>query len=299
MSQKRIQDFGSPVVAKSLKTLSASYLTSAILNGCEFVVDGPDRFRVLPGSAVTHQGVIILEDEPKFLTVTNSSNPAEYTVYYQHVDQDISGGVPAELTIVGGLLTPEVVEGVIIGYVIYPGGGIPLANNHFVRPTPMRIGKVTPTRENSDWLVPVKGTGYMITSTTGGAIDITDTWDITGAKPEMYLKLRNNGVATGGVTLMFPFKVKELPYAKFQIVNGTDINATLSPSFIDTEGNITSLLVTPYTGSPTLRLYTEDLPRASIQHANTLVYIQLQFSLSPGRQIKLQSLGLTEYNLPI
>ena len=69
MSQKRIQDFGSPVVASSLKTMNQSYVTSAILNGYEFLVDAPDRLRINPGRAITNEGVIIIEDEARFLEV--------------------------------------------------------------------------------------------------------------------------------------------------------------------------------------------------------------------------------------
>lgn len=299
MTQKRIQDFGSPVVASSLKSLNKSFVTSAILEGNEFVVDGTDRLRVNPGSSVTKQGVIIIEDETKFLTITNTSVPVDYTIFYSHTDADISGGIPAELTLDSGLLTEDVIDGVILGYVRYPGGAVPLATEHFIQPPVLKIGDVNPTAENSNWLVPVRNQGYMVTSTSGSTIDITDTFDISGSKPEMYVKFRNNTVSTGGVVLTFPFKVRERPFAILQFTISTEINVLITPSFIDSDGTALSLVTTSFTNEPTLTLKTVDIPRQAVQTPNTLVYIQIDASIAASREFLLQSIGLNQFNLPV
>lgn len=299
MTQKRIQDFGSPIVDSSLKSLNKSFVTSAILEGNEFVVDGTDRIRINPGSAVTKEGVIIIEDETKFLTITNTSVPVDYTVFYSHVDADISGGIPAELTLDSGLLSEDAVDGVILGYVRYPGGAVPLATEHFIQPPVLKIGDVNPTAENSDWLVPIKNNGYLITSTSGSTIDITDTWDISGSKPEMYVKFRNNTVSSGGLVLTFPFKVRERPFSILQLTLSTEINVLVTPSFIDSDGNVLSLVTSSFTNDPTLNLKTVDIPRQAIQTSNTLVYVQIDASIAASREFLLQSIGLNQFNLPV
>jgi hypothetical protein len=254
--------------------------------------------RINPGVAVTHEGVIIIEDETKTLEIVNSSLPVDYTVYYAHEDEDVTGGIPATLTLDTGLYTENEINGVILGYVRYAGGAVPLSQSHFVQAAPLQIGVAQPNENNSNWVVPVRNQGYMVTSTSGGVIDITDTWDIAGPKPEMYLKLMNNDTGNGTVVLTFPFKVQDMPHAAAQITLGTDINAIVTPSFIDSAGTAHSLSVT-YSGSPALALQTAGIPRDAVQTANTLVYLQLQASLAPTRQVKLQSLGLNPYNLPI
>ena len=299
MTQRRIQDFGTPVVASSLKNLSKAFVVGKILEGNEFVVDGTSRVRVNPGSAITHEGVIILEDEIKFIEIPNTSVPQDYTIFYSHVDADISGGTPAILTLDSGLLTEAVVEGVILGYVRYPGGAVPLAPEHFIQPPVLKIGDVNPTDDNERWVIPIRNHGYMVTTVSGGAIDITDTWNISATIPEMYVTFRNNTGVTGGIIITFPFKVRERRFSILQMTLGTDINALVTPSFIDSAGTVFALVTSPFSSDPDLDLKTLDLPRESVQNANGLVYVQLDASMVAAREYRLQSIGLNQFNLPV
>lgn len=300
MSQKRIQDYGTPIVAKSLKTISSSLVQAAVLSGNEFVVDSSDRLKVGPGRAITNQGVIIIEDESKILTVPNTASAVDYTVYYSHVDQDISGGVSASLVIEPGIFTAEVIDGVILGYVRYPGSGVPLSGSMFIQPPQAKIGNITPTRGNSDFIVPINQMSYMVTSQSGGPLDITSTWDTSVvSSPQMYLKIRNNGLSTGSVTLTFPFKVKDNPFALLQGIFFADINAIISAFFVDSAGSTSALMLTPITGAPSLNFYYYDVPRTSVQNTNSLVYLQIVVQCSASREARIQAVGLNEYNLPV
>lgn len=304
MSQQRIQDYGSPVVAQSLKLLIDSITIPGILSGNEFIRDANNRLRINPGSCVTHQGVIIIEDEVKLLTINNTSNAVDYTVYYLHEDVDISGGEAAELVLDTGLLTSDVVKGCILGYIRYPGGGIPLEQSHFIQPPPLKIGFVTPTKENANWIFPIKNQGYLTTYTSGATLNITDTWTTytptgsTTPRDIMYVKIRNNGISTGVVTLTFPFKVNELPYSLFQMILSTDINALVTPTFVDSIGN-SFTLGSGFTGQSEFLLKSETIPRTAYQTSNTVVYLQLMVSLAVGKEARIQALGLSPYNLPV
>jgi hypothetical protein len=297
MSQKRIQDYGSPVTASSLKNLTSSLVTSAVLSGNDFLVDAPDRLKINPGSSVTHQGVIIKEDEPKYLNIVNTSNPVDYTVYYNHEDADVSGGVAAILTLATGLLTESTVEGVILGYIRYPGSGVPLAQSHFIQAPKVGVEEEVHTKINSDWLVPIKSFGYMQTNNSG-TLNITDTFDISGPKPEMYVKIRNNTGLSASTTLVFPFKVKESPYALLQLVVGAEINALVTPIIIDSNGTST-VLSSAISNSPSILLRSISISRDTVQTPNTLVYLQLQMVIASNREVNLQALGLNQYNLPV
>jgi hypothetical protein len=370
MSQKRIQDYGSPIVAQSLKSLTDSITTAGILSGNEFVRDSGSRIRINPGACVTHQGVIIVEDESKTLTITNTSSAVDYTIYYLHEDVDISGGVAAELILDSGLLTNDVIKGCILGYVRYPGGGIPLEQSHFIQPPPLKIGTVIPTRENANWVFPIRNQGYLVTQTSGAAINLTDggietftpislTGSITNGskviqsilpsttnllvgmvvtgsgissgstivsidtsnqitlnnaasttqtgvsfsaispKPYVYLKVRNNNLTTGSVTLTFPFKVYDLPYALLQMILSTDNSALVTPLFIDSVGEVSAPLNTGFTGQSEFLLKSVSIPRTSVQTANSVVYLQLQISLAANKEARIQCLGLNTYNLPV
>jgi len=369
MSQKRIQDYGSPIVAQSLKSLTYAITTPGILDGNEFIRDASDRVRINPGSCVTHQGVIIVESEAKVFTLSTSStmphNPTDYTIYYSHEDVDISGGVTAELILAPSLLTTTEVKGCILGYIRYPGNGVALEQSHFIQPPPLKIGLVTPTAENSPWLIPLKGQGYIVSpgttlTITDGGIETFTPIAITGSltsgsnivtsvlpstisllvgmvvtgtnipsgtvitsvdptsqitlnnavtgtatttlsaqapQPVLYMKIRNNTLATGTATLTFPFKVGENPFALLQIIIGTDINATVSASFIDSTGEPISL-GTGFTGQQEFRLNSVTIPRTTVQTPNTIVYLRLQVLLSSLKEARIQSIGLNTYNLP-
>lgn len=298
MSQTRIQDYGSPVIAASLKELGNSLAPASILTGNSFVADGAARLRINPGTCITNQGVIINETEAKFLNIPNTSNAVDYTIFYSHTDQDISGGVPAILTLQSGILTPSVVAGVILGYVRYTGAGAPLSSTMFVQPYPVQIGKAAPTPTGAEWVVPINNIGYMITSTSGSALSITSTWDTSGSTPQMYLLVNNNNLSTGGVVLTFPFKVKKNPYALFQSILSADINATINPLFIDSSGVVQTLVISPLTGIPNLAIQSIAISPGSVQNPNSLVYVQLQIQCAAGRKVRIQALGLNEYNLP-
>lgn len=297
MGQSRIQDYGSPVVARSLKTLVKSLVRPTRLQGLDFIVDAPDRLRITPGNAVTDQGVIISETEAKVIPITNSSNPVDYTIYYAHVDADISGGVSADLTIDTGLLTAEVVDGVILGYIRYPGGAVPLSSVHFVQTPPLSIGTVAPSREEANWTIPTSTYGFLKTAASGQALTYTDVFDVT--PPNIYLKVRNNGLVSGTATLTFPFKVGAQPFSLFQIRLSTDINTTATPVLVDSAGTSFTLGSSPYTGAPTIAYQEARIPRDSMQTPNTLIYVQLLLSASAAREIKIQALGLNRFNAPV
>jgi hypothetical protein len=298
MSQKRIQDFGSPVIAKSFKSLTGAITDPGILEGNQFIVDAGDRVRINPGKCITHQGIIIIEDEIKTLNIQNTANARDYTIFYSHVDADISGGMSALLTMDSGLLTADVVAGVILGYVRYPGVGISLDQSHFIQPPLLKIGTITPTKENASWIFPIRYQGYMATSTSGASITLTDTWDISGTKPEMYLKLRNNNLTSGTVTLTFPFKVGDSSFALLQMIIATDINALVTPMFIDSAGNMFTLS-SAFSAQSDLSLKSVEISRIAEQTPNALVYLQLEVTLAASREAKIQAVGLNTYNLPV
>ena len=299
MTQSRIQDYGSPIVAQSLKTAIGSIVKSAILSGNQFFVSANNTVGIKPGVAVTNQGVIITETEIKTLIVTNTSNPVDYTIYYSHVDQNVSGGATANLIIQPGLLTNSTVAGVILGYVRYPGGAVPLSPAYFYQPATLYLGAVEPTRYNAPWTIPINGMGYMVTTASGGTITNTSVFNTATTPPHMYLSLINNSVANGNLTLTFPFKVMGSPYGLFQLLAAIDVSTTLNPILIDSAGTSFVLAVSPLTGQPSF-VYNEFLiPAQAIQHPNSLLYVQLQMSLSIGRSISIQALGLNQYNLPV
>ena len=301
MTQQRIQDYGSPIVAQSLKYLTGSITSAGILNGNEFIANSSSVLRINPGACVTNQGVIIIETESKFISITTIG---DYTIYYSHTDVNISGGTTANLTKGSGLLTPATVSGCILGYVRYTGGA--LSPSMFIQAPPLQLGTVVPTNENANWIFPINGQGYVVPQalTSGGTINITSPWTTyipmgsTIPQPILYANIQNTDIVTGSITMIFPFKVGADPFAILQIILSTDTNAFVTPMFIDSTGS-SVILNTGFTGQPNYLLQTVSIPRTTVQTPNTTVYLQLQISLVTGKGARLHCLGLSTYNSPI
>lgn len=146
MAQQRINIFGSLIDTADLPTMVASLFSPGRFLGCDFEVGGVDLLRVSPGSALLPDGVLIIEDEPKTLVIGNSSFAADYTVLYQLEDSSTLGGSPATLRATAGITKQSsFTDSVVLGWIRYPGGSVPLSSAHFVQPFPLRVSPKTAT----------------------------------------------------------------------------------------------------------------------------------------------------------
>lgn len=299
MVQKRIKDYAAPANAEDLKDLTDAITTPAVLQGFNFQVDGPNRMRIEPGTAVTHQGVLIIENENQFRTIENTTNSVDYTVYYAHEDEDISGGVTAELTVAQGLFPNEDINGVVLGYVRYPGNGVPLSPSHFIEPVTLQLSNFIPNRDNVNWVIPIKGNGFLVRNQTGPALTISDVFDTSPAS--MYLRVRNDNATPGNgqLDLIFPFKVNDIPFALVQFKMQIDNSVAVNVSLIDTTGEEIDLHIGQLQSQPNLFLHNLFIPREAILQANNLCYIRISLDIPATRKIKLQGIGLSSFNLPV
>jgi hypothetical protein len=130
MSQKRFLDYGTTADASKTKVMHAQLFAPQVLRADApmFSAVVPDQLLINPHAVMFDSGVILVEDEVTIKTIATTFNSANYTVYYEHVDEDLIGGVAAILRVAAGLLR-AVSNGVVLGWVVYPGGSVPLANS--------------------------------------------------------------------------------------------------------------------------------------------------------------------------
>lgn len=146
MAQQRINIYGSLIDTADLPTMVSSLFQPGRYTGCNFEVGGGNILRVSPGSALLPDGVLIIEDESKELIIGNSSNEANYTIIYQLDDSRILGGSPATLRATAGITRQDAfTDAVVLGWIRYPGGAIPLSSSHFTQPFPLRVSPKTGT----------------------------------------------------------------------------------------------------------------------------------------------------------
>lgn len=192
MTQHRYFDFGVPASASIFKEMLSGLTGKTVLSGGEIGVASvtppaqPDRITIQPvwlamdSPRLTEQGtkratVLLYEDEPKQLIVPTTSAAANYTITYRHTDADIFGGNAAVLALESGLLqNPNIVDGLVLGYVLYPGGGVGLTPSMIVAAPKARIEALTSVGDGLFLTPPFPG---MVYRHTGGPIPVFDTID--------------------------------------------------------------------------------------------------------------------------
>lgn len=301
MTQRRIKDYGTLAEASDLKQILYALARSSVLQGFRFGVAGTSKMRIFPGMAVTNEGTMIIEDEALELDVPVTSNAQDYTVYYEHVDQDISGGEPAILRLGNGILNPKDIDGVVLGYVRYPGSAVPMSTAFFEQEPEQTLRNYTPNRQNVDWIIPLKGNGYLVTANSGSAMTMTDSWD--AATSSYSLKLQNNvnaAVPTNAVAVItFPFKVGSTPFSLLQAKMQIDLGAIVDFQLIDSLGDSIGITQIPLGNQADFFLFSMNIPTQAVQKPNDLVYLQMIVQLPYTRMVKIQGIGLSQYNLPV
>ncbi len=188
MTQKRYFNYGEPASAAIFKEMLSGLTGKTILSGGELGVSAPDRVVISPiwvamdsprttESGAARANLLLYEDSTKQLQVTLSSAAANYTITYRHSDVDVFGGNAAELKLEAGLLrNANLADGLVIGYVLYPGGGVPLSNYMLIAPPAERVEALT---SPADGLMQTPPFHSMLNYHLGGPIPYVSTVDDT------------------------------------------------------------------------------------------------------------------------
>lgn len=148
MSQRRYVNFGTDADASKVKDVNRALAAPQVLRADEPFLQAvaPDQLVVQPHTVIFESGIILDEDEQQTFTVPTPFTAADYTLAYQHVDEDIIGGTAATLSLQTGLFE-TLPDSVILGWVRYPGGSVALDNTMLFA---SRVGQLRPgmtTRE--------------------------------------------------------------------------------------------------------------------------------------------------------
>lgn len=142
MSQRRFVNFGTDADASKIKAISATLSAPQLLRATEPFLQAvaPDQLVCQPHSVIFDSGIILDETEQQVFTIPTTFAAADFTLAYEHVDEDVIGGTAAILELRSGLLS-TVADGVILGWVRYAGGSVPLDSSMVF---PNRIGQMRP-----------------------------------------------------------------------------------------------------------------------------------------------------------
>jgi len=167
MTQRRIWDYGDPVTSPEDNETRQYLQTAGVYSGFGLGVDSSTDLEIALGVGLLGDGVMWEEDAAFSLTFTAPGAATNYTVSATHVDQEMTEGVPVEYAIASGLLS-TVANGIVLGWIYHPGGGVPLATTHLVdAPKQRDANQIAIDTAPVDLRMPLQGTWSDIAAIGG------------------------------------------------------------------------------------------------------------------------------------
>lgn len=127
MTQKRYWNVGDPFVAIKAREVQIGLNKAGVYKRYDLTVTAPDTFQIsASGFALLPDGVAVTEDFPTTLRISPLSPIATtYTVTARHTENFLSGGSPVVYAAELGYLTNDMMtNGIVLGWIEYPGGGV-------------------------------------------------------------------------------------------------------------------------------------------------------------------------------
>ena len=242
MTQSRYINFGAPVDAEKIKSITNGIVSASLLEGGLITVPAgsTDSLRIDPLVLSFNDGIVLKEDA--YQTVSRNmlgtaisptpvigSLPWTITIYMDHFDIDMIGGSSATLKVISGIKTDiDLPNACIIGWFVYPGGAGPGFNSEMVYNAPFRKYRSSGSPAEASWMIaPLQTYQYS-------APGMTVTRGFDTSKNKTYTQFPN---ITGGdlnaiFTLAFPIPAGNLLPRLFE-VNYHVVSPSVAPTLSD------------------------------------------------------------------
>lgn len=129
MTQIRYWNTGDPVVADKLRDTQIGFHRKGVYRRYDVGVYNQDTIEIgANGFALLPDGIAVGEDHYLRLRIfVLPPVPTEFTVTARHTENNLSGGAPVVYAIEEGHLENEDIDnGIVLAWISYPGGGVPL-----------------------------------------------------------------------------------------------------------------------------------------------------------------------------
>lgn len=137
MAQKRFTDRGRPYDHEAWRSLYKNTLTPGVYSGYTMSPSelSASRVTIAAGALLLPTGIVVVEDTNVNVQINGifpPSSATNYTVRTHHREaaMGLIGGEAMTYLVVSGLLTEQPSDGVILGWIRHPGGGIALEESH-------------------------------------------------------------------------------------------------------------------------------------------------------------------------
>lgn len=312
MAQTRYVNFGDTVLAQRINEISTSIVVPAVLSGASLSVGlGGKSVDISPHKVMLNE-LLLIEDATTNLVVapTLPVDPTDYTIVYEHNNQQVQGGVPAILLIREGLVgfdsSPNTV---VLGWIRWPGSGTALQQEMFIEAPKLQI--TNPSVFPADTVVPpFVPRIYVRAETPGtGATTTQDVFDSaafeSGAIGAAHMELDNTSASINSITHLFPFVAGIEAPNRVIIEANVPLGGTVSVSLVDEEGT-EYVPVSLSDGSITNTASQFEYREVQILNVditkftqNRPFYVQVVTLLNPGKQAQISIVGASSNFLPV
>jgi hypothetical protein len=309
MAQQRFINFGDTVLADRINQISTAIVEAGVLSGAEFSVFDPETLAVGPSSVMLR--TLLLEESVSTYIQLNyglSAGAKDYTVVYEHQNQNVQGGVAAQMLILDGIFSFGDLENtVILGWVRYPGGSVALNTSFFIEAPKLRIEN--PTTFPSDIMLPPYLDKIHVQRewATPGSITQTDVWDSTVdvnfniTYLKAYLELENTAANEQSIQHLFPFYVVTTPPDRLIAEVSAELSANVKVELIAEDGTVFSAVNNEFNNTSNLfefrEMVVEDMDTSKFA-PNRPYYVSLTTQLNAGKKAFISLVGTNINYLP-
>jgi hypothetical protein len=308
MAQTRYINFGDTVLAQRINEISTAIVVPSVLTGADMSVGlGGKSVDIAPHKVMLND-LLLIESATTNLVVgaTLPADPTDYTIVYEHTNQQIQGGAPAILLIREGLIAlNSIADTVVIGWIRWPGTGTQLQTEMFIEAPKLQI--TNPTEFASDTIVPpfVPVVYTRSESPVVGATTITDVFSalaLDAGTIAAWMELDNTSASINTLTQVFPFVSGEQAPNRIILEVNAPLGGSVTAALVDEEGNEYPASNGTITNTASqfefreMQVLNVDTTKFA---QNRPYYVQLATQLNPGKQALISIVGTSSNFLPV
>jgi len=245
------------------------------------------------GALATEVGVIVIETEPVTLELGSSFPPVvatNYTIYAEYLETAVglTGGDAAIYRVTDTLLTTQPTDGVIIGWIRHPGGGVALSADHITNAPKLsswELSQTSAARQPVNLQPP-----HLVLAATAGTplgADVSETSGFDQANNVPWRGAINSGAMLESGVLLLSYRAYAPPY-RWRLRSITPAGCTISMQAYDTNHVLCNS--TMIAGNLTWTWDTLSLMPGCAWAAGEVALLELHMVLGVGQTIQLAEL---------
>lgn len=178
MAQKRFTDRGRPYDHEAWRSLYRTTMSPGVYSGYDLSPSSvsASQVEIAPGALLLPTGIVVVEDTAVAVQIDGifpPSAPTNYTVktYHTEAAMGLIGGEAMTYEVEASLLSSQPTNGVVLGWIRHPGGGVALETSHITM-----APKYNPATVAKDFAarMPIVSSPPNIVSDLGAGISETD-----------------------------------------------------------------------------------------------------------------------------